>query len=140
MTDHVTSRLAVAIPARTSIGATRGSRRRAATRARGNGSPRCSFVRAGLRLRALCRPVSGLAGLDRPAFPSASCGQWRVLDDPHRLTVAGAAAALAQNSWRRTAFPFHPPGELARRTPAVSSVTDRAESPIARDDGGSPLL
>jgi hypothetical protein len=73
----------------------------------GNGSPRCIRDECRLSTAFRCRPVSGLAGLDRSPSRTRDGVQWLFLSNPHRPTVAGAAAAFAQS--RVTAFPFHPP-------------------------------
>ena len=53
------------------------------------------------------------------------------MDDPHRPTVAGAAAEWRASDARVTAFPFHPPRE--RRTPARSFYAQARAAETSRD-------
>src|SRR5205814_9601095 len=59
-------------------------------------SLRSRSVPAHIIARAVCRPVSGLAGLDR--LPSRANFAVASRGGPHRPTVAGAAAAYGMNS------------------------------------------
>jgi hypothetical protein len=61
------------------------------------------------------RPVSGLAGLDRP--PSRHTWTVALMDDPHRPTVAGAAAA-----YRSTYASGSPHSRFTRREEAAAGT------------------
>ena len=105
----------------------RASRRWRRTRSRIAG-PR----RIAARVAAGCRPVSGLASLDRPPSRPRLAGQWHVEGGPHWLTVAGAAAG-----WRGADIRAAPHSRFTRREGFAADTCGADCTPAARPSRAS---